>query len=150
MAYVKTNWQNGASGNTPINATNLNNIENGIETNDIEISMLKNNLMFKAGEEYTYNRVISGSLLTGSKTSLLFTIPLPKFAIGLNASILSGTIYARGINGYLLNGTSITAAKYISIYLTIALAYPAFSSAVNNTPVTIQLDNLKISFASAS
>ena len=30
MSYIKTNWQNKPNQSTPINATNLNNIENGI------------------------------------------------------------------------------------------------------------------------
>ena len=34
MAYTKTNWQALPSTTTPINPTNLNNIENGIKTND--------------------------------------------------------------------------------------------------------------------
>lgn len=34
MAYTKTNWQDLPSQTTPINATNLNNIETGIEDND--------------------------------------------------------------------------------------------------------------------
>lgn len=34
MAYTKTNWQDLPNQTTPINATNLNNIENGIKTND--------------------------------------------------------------------------------------------------------------------
>ena len=36
MAYTKTNWTN----TTPINTTNLNNIENGISANDISIGNL--------------------------------------------------------------------------------------------------------------
>lgn len=36
MAYTKTNWTN----TTPINTTNLNNIENGIEANDAKIGDL--------------------------------------------------------------------------------------------------------------
>ena len=36
MAYAKTNWTN----TTPINTTNLNNIENGIEANDAKIGDL--------------------------------------------------------------------------------------------------------------
>ena len=35
MAYIKTEWVNGE---TPLNETNLNNIENGIETNDKAIN----------------------------------------------------------------------------------------------------------------
>lgn len=38
MAYAKTNWTN----TTPINTTNLNNIENGISANDISIGNLSN------------------------------------------------------------------------------------------------------------
>lgn len=38
MAYVKTVWENEPSTNSPISADNLNNIENGIETNNISIS----------------------------------------------------------------------------------------------------------------
>lgn len=34
MAYTKTTWQDLPNQTTPINATNLNNIENGIKTND--------------------------------------------------------------------------------------------------------------------
>ena len=37
MAYTKTTWVNGE---TPINADNLNNIENGIETNTNDINAL--------------------------------------------------------------------------------------------------------------
>lgn len=37
MAYVKTTWVNGV---TPINSNNLNNIENGIETNETSINGL--------------------------------------------------------------------------------------------------------------
>lgn len=39
MAYTKTNWVNGQ---TPINATNLNKIENGIAANDTAINNLTN------------------------------------------------------------------------------------------------------------
>lgn len=38
MAYIKTEWVNEV---TKVNATNMNNIENGIETNDIALSNIK-------------------------------------------------------------------------------------------------------------
>lgn len=41
MAYTKTNWVN--EGPPAIDADNLNNIESGIETNDLRISNLENN-----------------------------------------------------------------------------------------------------------
>lgn len=120
-----------------------------------EVNSILDSLFFKNGDEYTYDRVTSGSHITGSSTTFILTIPLPKFAINLNASIVSGTIYARGVGGYLLNGTDITDASSINIFthptfLTIALVYPTFGSATNNTPVSIQLDDLKISLTTAS
>lgn len=113
-----------------------------------------NSLFFVANEQYTYNRVVAGGCITGSKQSLVFAIPLPKFAIGLNVSITGGVISARGIGGYLLNGTNITSASQIIVsngqsFLSIGLTYPAFSSATNNTPVNIVLDGLKLKFTSA-
>lgn len=44
MAYVKTNWQDGVSGNTKIDANKLNNIENGVYNNDINISSINSQL----------------------------------------------------------------------------------------------------------
>lgn len=40
MAYVKTNWQDGVAGNTKIDATKLNNMEDGIEQNDVRATEL--------------------------------------------------------------------------------------------------------------
>ena len=40
MAYAKTNWTN----TTPINTTNLNNIENGISANDTAITTINTNI----------------------------------------------------------------------------------------------------------
>lgn len=42
MAYTKTVWEDLPSTNTPINATNLNNIESGVYTNDTNIGDLSN------------------------------------------------------------------------------------------------------------
>lgn len=38
MAYSKTTWQDLPNQTTPVNATNLNNMENGIETNDKKLT----------------------------------------------------------------------------------------------------------------
>lgn len=40
MAYIKTEWENSPSTKTPINANNLNKIENGIYTNSVNIGEL--------------------------------------------------------------------------------------------------------------
>ena len=42
MTYTKTVWEDLPSTNTPINATNLNNIESGVYTNDTNIGDLSN------------------------------------------------------------------------------------------------------------
>jgi hypothetical protein len=44
MSYTKTNWINGE---TPINATNLNNIENGIKVNANNIENLKGYILYE-------------------------------------------------------------------------------------------------------
>ena len=44
MSYVKTNWEDLPSTNTPINATRLNNIENGIKGNEESINNLSSSL----------------------------------------------------------------------------------------------------------
>lgn len=41
MAYNRVNWKNGASGGTPVGATNLNIMDEGIANNDTEIEKLK-------------------------------------------------------------------------------------------------------------
>lgn len=41
MAYIKTEWENEPSENTPLNASNLNKIENGIYNNSINIGDLE-------------------------------------------------------------------------------------------------------------
>lgn len=154
MAYTKTEWQNEASGDTPINADNLTNMENGIYNNDTNITDIQSKLFYKAGDTQRYGLIFAGGCLTGGGQSIYFSIPLPKTQYGLKASITGGTIYARGTNGYLLNGANIMNARNIIVttytnFLTIELQYPTFSSATNNTPVSIHLSGLQIAFSEA-
>lgn len=44
MAYVKTIWENLPSESTPINASNLNKIENGIYDNSVNIETINTNI----------------------------------------------------------------------------------------------------------
>lgn len=62
MAYMKTEWENSPSAKTPINANNLNKIENGIYTNSVNIGGLtdlntetKENLVEAINETNTKN-----------------------------------------------------------------------------------------------
>lgn len=83
MAYTKTEWQNGASGNTPINATNLNNIENGVATNDMNITALYERDNYSDTEQLVgkwvdgtnlYRRVYSKSDTYSTKTITIGTL----------------------------------------------------------------------------
>jgi hypothetical protein len=80
MAYVKTNWENGV---TPINAINLNNIENGIESNDESITTLSERDNYSTDEQLVgkwvdgsnlYRRVYSKSATYSSTTVTLGTL----------------------------------------------------------------------------
>lgn len=67
MAYTKTNWQALPSTTTPINPTNLNNIENGIKTNDDKL--LGNTAMgdiLPASVTTTGNVTVGGTLNTSN------------------------------------------------------------------------------------
>ena len=79
MAYTKTNWVNGS---TPINATNLNKIENGISANDSAISAMLNKIYpvnsiiirdsstdMSKWLGFTWTKVFAGKVLVGVDTA---------------------------------------------------------------------------------
>lgn len=83
MAYVKTNWQDGVAGNTKIDANKLNNIENGIESNDESITTLSERDNYSDTEQLVgkwindsdlYRRVYSKSATYSSTTVTLGTL----------------------------------------------------------------------------
>lgn len=49
MTYSPTTWINGAGGATPLDATNLNNIESGVSNNDSAITTLQGQRVAVAG-----------------------------------------------------------------------------------------------------
>ena len=74
MAYIKTEWENSPSTKTPINANNLNKIENGIYTNSVNIGELtdltttnKNSAVEAINE--TYNKINKVYTAKGDGTS---------------------------------------------------------------------------------
>lgn len=107
MAYEKINWENAPSTNTPINAENLNHIENGIEQNDNDIGNLE-------------------ELNTTEKGNLVGAIN------EVNNSILKRTIVYENSSGgsdtSLTLNKSVSNAKYIEIfYGRKGTAYPTSS-----------------------
>lgn len=83
MSYNKTVWEDLPSTNTPLNATNLNNIENGIETLDQYASSI---VQSGSNTNGRYVKLIDGTLICygssatqncNASTSTNFTITLP-------------------------------------------------------------------------
>lgn len=98
MAYTKTNWVNGT---TPINATNLNHIEDGIEAVDTTTTMLTYNLVtganpIKTGikvngkDEYIYQQYVSA--LPSTTTPVTHETPIALSDIELVTDI-GGSCY---------------------------------------------------------
>ena len=166
MAYIKTTWVDGVEGNTPINATNLNNIEDGVEANDTNISTMINDFYYVNDEEYTFNNLVLAGHVSGGTAQIIFSIPTPKSLKNIDAiQIVSGTITVRGTAGYVENSGS---SPYLSMTDTTSYTYTlmkltnnmvnigitkksgTFSNVTNNTPVTIQLRNVKLKFTQSS
>lgn len=89
MAYTKTTWVNGE---TPINADNLNNIENGIETNDKKLSQVitgnatvnstyissaENNAWERIGKVVVYHFTLTVAGTWNYTTQFLSNLPKP-------------------------------------------------------------------------
>lgn len=68
MAYTKTTWVNDV---TPANATNMNNIENGIEANDIALSNIKDYII-ESGSNTNgfYEKYANGTLKQWGKVKV--------------------------------------------------------------------------------
>ena len=120
----------------------------------------RGDLFFEPGDVYsvTYNhaRALTGYISSSTK-GMYFEIPLPKFLTNVNgANITAMAGGVRGIGGYvdgltnnsnLLRGYTVTASVdnpntlYVSIVKSSAL-----SSATNNTPISVALNSIIISF----
>lgn len=81
MAYIKTIWENLPSESTPINASNLNKMENGIYDNSVNIGDLsnletinKNNLVDAINENVDNTSKIGKLLWQGSFSSGSITV----------------------------------------------------------------------------
>ena len=155
MAYTKTNWVNGSS--PAINATNLNKIENGIYNNADAID----NMFFEAGDTYsvTYSVTLPcAGLVTSSTTTVFFTVPMPKLLDHVSSVTVNGLVGGmRGVSGYvnsttdssdLTSGYTTTAQIVDSTVLRIQVTKSsAMTNTTNNTPVTVSVKTLQLTFA---
>lgn len=155
MSYVKTNWVNNSA--PAINATNLNKIEQGIGDNADWID----DQYFQPGEIYDkdYGAIVPcAGLVTTSTSSVYFTLVLPKRldkVSSFTVNTLTGGM--RGISGY-VNGTSDSSNLKSGYTVTgsimdeqtirvIITKSSAMTNATNNTPVTVSLRTIKLTFA---
>ncbi len=107
---------------------------------------------YQSGETETVENYITGGYLTSSATSIRFSILLPKKMDNVTPTISSGTITVRASSGgYMLNAQNIKNATITlsksKNYLIVNCTYSAAFSATNNTPVAVNIDDLKISFS---
>ena len=119
-------------------------------------------LTFHAGESVTIDGFFVGGILTNSAKRLQFSIPLPKFIPNLNVAVTGLKInvwitdggYAIG-SGYVTNGYDIIADNTITITATIAtgnmlnirLDKTTVFNGTNNTPISVQINELTLSFS---
>lgn len=102
MAYIKTEWENSPSTKTPINANNLNKIENGIYTNSVNIGELadltttnKNSTVEAINE--TYNRINKVNTAKGDNVDDAILIAEITFTGGYQRQAL---VFATTLVGY--------------------------------------------------
>lgn len=141
-------FENKPSTNTPINATNLN----------ANFGELEDDLYYKAGDTYHIDsQYYTGGVLTGSAKTIIFSIVLPKMVTNISSVNIS-QIYltVRGINGYLLNSSTLSdlnASGELSIVtienncLSIQYASNNAFETTNNTPVGVYLRDTIIQFS---
>ena len=129
-----------------------------------------NNLLedfyYSNNEEETFNNLVLAGHVSGSTAQIIFSIPTSKNLKNVNTiEIVSGAITVRGTAGYVESSGS---SPYLSMTNTSSYTYTllkvtnnmvnigitkksgTFSNVTNNTPVTIQLRNVKLKFTQSS
>lgn len=124
----------------------------GIDSNGV----LYNANMYRVGDTLTLSGIHCVGVLTGTKNLVRYFLPLSK-PVTSNARVQISlmTISARGVAGTLFESVDVASAsgytisnsmiKENGIYFQITLD-TAISSATNNTPLDVQIDNLIINF----
>lgn len=107
MAYTKTNW----TSTTPINTTNLNNIEDGIEANDTKIATL---IEHGSNENGNYTKFSDGTIHQwGQYTILSSEITWTALTTGLYYSnVFSHKLPVKMIEGKSANNVSSRSANF--------------------------------------
>lgn len=98
MAYTKTVWENLPSTNTPLNAENLNNIEDGIETIDNRLSDEEVYKTATAGSNGDFHVTLTNTTLTNGRTVKVSFPAATNGASNARLSIDGGTNYVNILN----------------------------------------------------
>ncbi len=121
-------------------------------------------LFYKAGDAYTVSgRIVDNGYISNSTKQINFTITLPKSMANVTAQLTDLRLNARHSNGgyvfgsgYVTNGYNVLTDSSLTVtiltqaddFLTIQIeSATAFSGVTNNTPVSISMENLTISFS---
>lgn len=121
-------------------------------------------LFYKAGDTYTVSgRIVDNGYISNSTKQINFTITLPKSMANVTAQLTDLRLNARHSNGgyvfgsgYVTNGYNVLTDSSLTVtiltkaddFLTIQIeSATAFSGVTNNTPVSISMENLTISFS---
>lgn len=121
-------------------------------------------LFYKAGDTYTVSgRIVDNGYISNSTKQINFTITLPKSMANVTAQLTDLRLNARHANGgyvfgsgYVTNGYNVLTDSSLTVtiltkaddFLTIQIeSATAFSGVTNNTPVSISMENLTISFS---
>lgn len=155
MALIE--FENKPSTDTAINATNLNNNFNELNTLINNLSnKVDNELYYNSGDVYELSEMIDvGGYLTGSAESIRFSIALPKQLDNISSiTIKELNVAIRKVEGgYLINGNvladdSLTAYAYARTpnYIDFYIAKSSGYSGTNNTPIGVAINILKLTF----
>lgn len=123
-----------------------------------QYTVLYDDIFYKAGDTFSATDIVAGGNITSGSSNVQFSIPLSKNTRDLTGvSITNLTARIRGINGYLNNNSSATNYVGLSGYtvsstiqnnmISINIAKSsAYTNATNNTPLSIFIDSISISF----
>lgn len=144
MAYSKTNWENLPSTNTPITASNLNNIETGIKDNDDMLlgnkpmgSIIVEGISSKnLCEIQKANNIVIATLPAGTYTFSLYSTVSAGFNLKENNSGGS-TIVTKAITANERTSATFTISQTTSIYLN---GYGAGSASFSDVTSDYQLE----------
>lgn len=153
----KINFQNYPNTSTPINSTNLNQLQTNIENEIGDLSNLDtdvktnvvnaiNSLYFKENEELELDAYMPcPGFLTGGNKLLVFSVVMPKSLKNINSIAISGNLYIdirKPTGGYIASNVDFNTSSYtISITkitnntVRLSIASSTNFDSVNNQPL---------------